>query len=187
MPWLEDLTSALGVPAGAATLAVAMYSGCVAAEKVARPEALSEISEILRDPFWTGWVRPAYLVQKIFVWTFGEHHFSLKCVVRSISATTFLVTAISLTIYLKTGLYPTDIRLFAYDALFIGLIPDYIALLKTRIIIRLSISRVILVVVDIILSLATSLLCFMVFDPVYVIITYGVHSIYDALHRFGQY
>jgi hypothetical protein len=49
MSWVGDLASGRGAPAGAATLAVAMYLGCVAAEKAARPEALKDIGRILKD------------------------------------------------------------------------------------------------------------------------------------------
>lgn len=32
MSWFDDVASVLGVPAGAATLATAIYAGCVAGE-----------------------------------------------------------------------------------------------------------------------------------------------------------
>jgi hypothetical protein len=35
MSWVNDMASVLGIPAGAATLAVSMYAGCSAAEKAA--------------------------------------------------------------------------------------------------------------------------------------------------------
>src|SRR5579872_362589 len=35
MSWVNDLASGLGIPAGAATVAVAMYAACAAAEKAA--------------------------------------------------------------------------------------------------------------------------------------------------------
>lgn len=43
MAWVNDLASPAGIPAGAATVAVAMYAACTAAEKAARPEALQDI------------------------------------------------------------------------------------------------------------------------------------------------
>jgi hypothetical protein len=47
MPWFNDLTSALGIPASGATLAAAVYAACVAAENAARPQALEDIGRIL--------------------------------------------------------------------------------------------------------------------------------------------
>jgi hypothetical protein len=52
MSWVNDLAAGLRIPAGAATLAVAMYAACVAAEKVARPEALKDIGRILKNTSW---------------------------------------------------------------------------------------------------------------------------------------
>ena len=49
MPWINDLASSAGIPAGAATLAVAMYAACAAAEKAARPQALQDIGRTLKD------------------------------------------------------------------------------------------------------------------------------------------
>ena len=87
MSWVNDLASSLGIPAGAVTLALAVYAACAAAEKAARPEALKDIGRILNDRTWEQSVRPSAIVDRIFVWTFGERHFSWKCVSRSMIAT----------------------------------------------------------------------------------------------------
>jgi len=47
MSWVNDLTTGLSIPAGAATLAVAMNAACSSAEKASRPEALAEIGGML--------------------------------------------------------------------------------------------------------------------------------------------
>jgi len=39
MSWVNDLASVAGIPAGAATLAVAMYAACAAAEDAARSKS----------------------------------------------------------------------------------------------------------------------------------------------------
>ena len=49
--WVNDLTSTLGIQAGAGVLAGAIYAACSAAEKAARLSALTEISTVLKDPF----------------------------------------------------------------------------------------------------------------------------------------
>lgn len=75
MAWLDDLTSAMGVPAGAATIAVAMYAGCTAAEKAARPEALHDIGQILQKSVSSYSGRPAAdVIEAVFIWTFGPKH-----------------------------------------------------------------------------------------------------------------
>src|ERR1700693_5141944 len=87
MSWVNDLASGLGIPAGAATLAVALYGGCSAAEKAARPDALREIGLLLRDASWGRSVRPPAIIARIFRWTFGERHLSRTCMLRSLAAT----------------------------------------------------------------------------------------------------
>jgi hypothetical protein len=99
MWWVNDLASVLGIPAGAATLAVAMYFGCAAAEKAARPEALQDIGRILKDPSWENSVRPAAIVERMFVWTFGERHLSWKCVGRSMLATAMILIVLSVAVF----------------------------------------------------------------------------------------
>ena len=90
MSWVNDLAVGLGIPAGAATLAGTMYAACVAAEKAARPEALADIGQILKDPSWSRSARPSAIIQRVFVWTFGEQHLSWKCVRRSALASTLV-------------------------------------------------------------------------------------------------
>src|SRR5580658_914791 len=77
MSWVNDLASAAGIPAGAATLAVAMYAACAAAEKAARPEALKDIGRILKGTTWERSVRLSAIIEQVFNWTFGERHLSL--------------------------------------------------------------------------------------------------------------
>jgi len=52
MSWVNDLASTLGISGAAATLAVAIYGACAAAEKAARPEALRDIGRVLKDAHW---------------------------------------------------------------------------------------------------------------------------------------
>src|SRR5690348_2765663 len=87
MPWVNDLASGLGIPAGAATLAVVMYGACAAAERAARPEALNDIGRILKNPSWSRSLSPSAIIGRVFVWTFGERHLSWKCIHRSATAT----------------------------------------------------------------------------------------------------
>jgi hypothetical protein len=146
MSWVNDLASSLGIPAGAATLAGAMYVACAAAEKAARPEALKDIGGILNDPSWERSVRPSTIIESIFNWTFGERHLSWRCSLTSCGATFifFLVmvllhTSIFWVVFLMPdplfGGYSGHI-LQIYDIIFIGFIADYISLGKTRIILR---------------------------------------------------
>lgn len=95
MSWVADLASGLGIPAGAATLAVAMYAACAAAEKAARPEALRDIGRILKDRSGSRSVRPAAIIQRVFVWTFGQRHLSWKCIFRSLLATVVILLLLS--------------------------------------------------------------------------------------------
>src|SRR4029077_11732915 len=46
-----------------ATLAVAKYAACTAAEKAASPQALKDIGRILKDQGWERSVRPPAIIQ----------------------------------------------------------------------------------------------------------------------------
>jgi hypothetical protein len=153
MSWVNDLASSAGIPAGAATLAVAMYAACGAAEKVARPEALKDIGRILNDPSWERSVQPSAIIERVFVWTFGERHFSWKCVSRSMIATLVILIVLASIMYsgmagrylvyfeneLRFGREVTNVQSNVIHAelslvgyAFGTLISDYLSLLKTR-------------------------------------------------------
>ena len=70
MAWFDDLAGGFSVSAGAITLATGIYGLSVAAEKVAKPQALAEIGRILTkraEPFpsaaasWILEAIPAYI------------------------------------------------------------------------------------------------------------------------------
>jgi hypothetical protein len=161
--WVNDLASGLGIPAGAATLAVAMYGACVAAENAARPEALKDIGRILKDPSWPRAEQPSAIIQRMFVWTFGERHLSWRCVERSATASLLLLLylglvyhalfggefgpAISLRMALFGSALPSGLQALMPTALqallqistgfiLIALLPDYLALAKARVLIN---------------------------------------------------
>jgi hypothetical protein len=174
MSWVDDLVSASGLPAGAATLAVAMYAACTAAEKAARPEALAEIANILKDTSWGRSARPSSIIQRIFVLTFADRHFSWKCARRSMGATIAVNFALTAVLYLEgrqldlqSPIYNDRKWLVAIHILFvftfIGFIPDYIALLKTRALLWVqsqgesTLLMIMLLGTDVILSIAISI------------------------------
>jgi hypothetical protein len=130
MSWVNDLASSAGMPAGAATLAVAMYAACAAAEKAARPEALADIGRILKDTTWERSARPSAIIERVFTWTFGERHLSLKCLLRSALGTLALVISVGLVNIMETQSGEIGYKL--QMLFFVGFLPDYVALLKTR-------------------------------------------------------
>jgi hypothetical protein len=175
MPWVNDLAPGLGIPAGGVTLAVAMYGASVAAEKAARPEALTNIGRILKDPSWSRSVRPSAIIERVFVWTFGERHRSWRCVRRAIIASTIFLMILVTIIEMRTGFFygawnwrvtfRHEGRLQAATGMlaFGTIIPfasDYIALAKTRLILRTvtgansPVLSLLLVPIDIVLSLS---------------------------------
>jgi hypothetical protein len=141
MTSFNDLALSAGVPTSAATLAVAMYAACSAAEKVARPEALREIGRVMKDPSWSDSARPRAIIERLFKWTFGERHLSWRCTINSCVAT-FLFCGLYATLYkgMFLGLVVTQwsiapVMLIKEFVLF-AILPDYIALAKTRFLIR---------------------------------------------------
>jgi hypothetical protein len=170
MSRVNDLASLAGIPAGTTELAVAMYGACAAAEKVARPEALSDIGRLLKDPSWSRSEGPSAIIRGVFNWTFGEKHLSWKCVLRSVAATILFVVAIG-AVYLggaKVWLHNfVDVR-FAVTALLASLIPGYVALGKTRLLLGVprrvpGFAQVVVVLfVDVAGSCIISFLCMVV-------------------------
>jgi len=139
MPWPVDLASGLGIPTGAATLAVAMYGACVSAEKVARPQALNDIARILKDPSWEGSVQPSTIVNRVFLSTFGERQLSLRCVVATCIASLVIIIVTLVVFSVLVGSPNITVRDYGTALLYVpGIIvicapPDYLSLWKTRI------------------------------------------------------
>jgi hypothetical protein len=171
MSWVNDLAAAAGVPAGAATLAVAMYAACTAAEKAARPEALEEIGRILKDPSWSSSVRPSAVIQRLFVWTFGERQLSWRCLCASVAASIVFDCAFALilrdqwnTIFWLQATYSIGSRWFFDLILRLSLLPDYFALAKSRYIMvgigssKNAVQVVLLVLLDVAGSITISFL-----------------------------
>lgn len=172
MSWVNELVSELGIPLGAATIAGAIYTGCVAAEKAARPEALSEIRDVISNTSWTKSAKPSTLVDRIFRLTFGERHFSWKCVRRSVLSTIVVNAATGFYLYhsLGYGWFEKAGETISYISFWIlicvilcGFTADYLSLAKTRLIIRRdwapslgAISSLSIVVVDVILCVLLS-------------------------------
>lgn len=170
LSWVNDLSSVLGIPTGAATLAVAIYGGCAAAESAASPEVLGDISRALSDRSWSESAQAPALIGQLFAATFGERHFSFRCALASAIATFYILIALLWLVNRITGnLFsgygmlaifsePID-AIQAWVGVFIAaFIPDYIALAKTRLLTRIMghidtiFSGLLLVGFDIVLS-----------------------------------
>jgi hypothetical protein len=84
MSWFNDLVPIFG---GAGIIAGAMYAACAVAQKSASPEAAKEIGCIVKDQLGAGLHRPYAIVERMFVWVFGEDQFSIRCSVASLAGT----------------------------------------------------------------------------------------------------
>jgi hypothetical protein len=162
MTWINDLGSGFGVPAGASTIAAAMYAACAAAEKAARPGALRDIGHFLKDRNWSASARPSAIVSRVFNATFGERHLSLKCAGRSVLATFVFVTAVVVTVYLETGKMRSFNRAFWFYLVFAGVPSDYLALLKTRILLKIVLAPILLLIIDVCASLIISSIVYLI-------------------------
>jgi hypothetical protein len=161
MSWVNDLFGSFGNSGAAVTVALRIYSGCVAAEKVADKDAVSAISRMLKCTSFEDEADVASTANLLFLWTFGNRYLSWKCIRRSILLSTIFLMALLILFYAKTevvvrsgfaaakqnlGDYGEDpiavnlsvtIGLFGYFIIQ-TLIPDYVALLKTRLLLRYS-------------------------------------------------
>jgi hypothetical protein len=189
MSWLAEISSIIGVPAGAATAASALYLGSVAAENEASPRALADIAAAIRkiDP---GRVRQTTLhIQTLFNYTFGERQFSVRCISRS----AFVTISFTLAMAVKYGIMKPstweDLGLdaqmpiiFAILRYIMCLIADFISLWKTRFILNFAAERrgvgALAVAVDLLVSLVVSSIAMAVVSkPEYDLIQYGAESL----------
>jgi hypothetical protein len=146
MSWVNDLASGLGIPMGAATLAVAMYGACTAAEKAARPEALRDIGRVLNATSWSRSVRPSDIIERVFVWTFGDRQVSLRCIGATTLSTfifSMLVSSIASVLGGNSPTYnfmirsiQTSISIFVIMFVICGVLPDYVSLWKARLLLH---------------------------------------------------
>jgi len=149
MDWQTTLVSHMGVGAGGFAVAAAVYKGASALENELRPQAVKEIGRILTNAtFPTDNFSINRIVYEAFNSTFGDRHWSWKCVGRSLLASwIFVILFVALSSatdhapLLGQNLDKVDFFGFleAFGVLFFLLfLPDYISLYKTRYILRAS-------------------------------------------------
>jgi hypothetical protein len=202
MSWVSDLALVLGMPVAPVTLAAAMYGACSVAEKAARPEALRDISRILKDPSWSRLGRASAVIHRVFVWTFGERHLSWRCVVSSIVASLSLIGGLSASLYIRSPAFIINMRLNHFDSrwgiavlLCLGLIPDYVSLAKARLVLIMadrsrSVATLLIVVcADIIASATISMLALFLTNAIlyrYVSVSIAIKVFIESVSRFGD-
>lgn len=190
MTWLSDLSSLIGAPAGGAIAAAAVFFAAVRAEKEANREAIKDIARALRDKSWTVKFKLTVQIDQIFIYTFGKYHFSSKCVVRSIYASLIFITVFSLQFSLRTGITPFPISgWFVATALLVSLFTDYIALLKTRLLLRASInlewSTGLALIIDVALSLLLAYFTIGVLNLIVDLATFGYEPMNYLSRKFA--
>jgi hypothetical protein len=181
MSWLGDLVSGFGLPAGAATIATAMYAASRVAQKAARRGALVEIGRFLNEPLGSPSAKALEIVRGIFQFTFGEQHISFKCIRRSFFATLTFIITITITLHLENrSTFFDDNSVFGnfatwFTIVIMGIIPDYIALYKTRMILDIRwLSPLALITLDVALSLLISSTIFVIYDLIYMVMFYHI-------------
>jgi len=200
MGWLNILASAVGPGSAGTVLAAAVYGAGCAAEKAASPEALKDISKWLKKARVDGrWSTTCTLINRSFEFIFGNNHFTVKCALRSIITTLFMIFMFTIFISIKKREYPTEIWGFFFDKpnkflifiviVFGAFIPDYISLWKGRLLLKkLSIANsffaiFIITVCDIFFSIFIALI-FYIICAIYLIsaTTACPMSIFDSMY-----
>jgi hypothetical protein len=126
--WLNDQASSFRGPLAVVILAAAMYAACAMAERAARPEALQDIARILKDPSWDAATRPDAIIYRVFIWTFGERQFSVKCCLAAVIAT----ACVSLCVLFAYRPVTSSEMGYLLGLILFGILPDYLSLWKTR-------------------------------------------------------
>ena len=144
MAWFDDLAGGFSVSAGAITLATGIYGLSVAAEKVAKPQALAEIGRILTkraEPFPSA---AASWILKLFRLTYGDRQFSDACWRRSVFAF-FILTLAVVALGIPEGHVPfaaprdlvrRSAGSFHATSMVVGAVAAYLSVWKTRVLLK---------------------------------------------------
>lgn len=179
MSWFDIISGGLGVGAGGTAVSVAVYSGAVAVEKEMKKEARDQIASFLkREGSIADDKIICDMILNIFNTTFGDCHFSWRCLTRSVMISTCVSVSITTILCLKYANYLQIFKSQTYDSpglitsvlallfliLIMSCIPDYISLGKGRILLNIltkkpGFSSIVLVsVLDVVISLIISLI-----------------------------
>jgi hypothetical protein len=176
MAWLGTISSMLGAGIGGTALAGAIYTGSAALENNMRASAKSEIAKFINNTA----INPNPQVAVVFLShsfeiIFGTRHWSMKCLVSSIIASTFIfvitITSFSVQYWDNSVALVTKILVTAKLCRYFvpsAFVADYFSLWKARTFLHImsinpTISKISsIVIIDIIMSLLISLLAIMV-------------------------
>jgi hypothetical protein len=113
-------------------------------EKAASTHALKNIGHVLEDPSWERSALPSAIIQRLSDWTFGERHLSWRCVGASVTATavfciTFSWEFVGPPIYNSISMPALSLLFVAAEFVLVGIVPDYLALWKSRLLLKKAI------------------------------------------------
>jgi len=159
MAWLTDVLSTIGTGLSGAAVATAIYAGAAAVNKDATKEAKHDIAQFIkgfRDALDISLI--VRHISHIFEIIFGDKHLSKRCIFRSIFMTFLFFTIVFFIILLNRpeGLsreaarsipgfqllvgwqkLSTEILFYISIMCVISIIPDFLVLWKSRILLRL--------------------------------------------------
>ncbi len=152
----DFVSNVIGSGVGGGAIAGAIYASAVSIEKEARPEARNDVARFLRG-FGVG-SNVQLIARHISGWfevLFGSRHFTLKCALRSLALTAAFCSASVFFVWIRqgdilTGLWnerlgPTrsginpvfrELFVFALAMLVFSAVPDFLALWKSRAILK---------------------------------------------------
>lgn len=132
------------VPGPYGSIAIAVLGLSAVVEKGARPEAISDVANIWNSGWDPNYFEPRSFAERIFRYTFGSRHLSLKCLGRSLLVSVLVIIVLLSASELKFELIPPPSNTIAASVL-VTIIADYLLLAKTRMLLarlRLSSARV---------------------------------------------
>jgi hypothetical protein len=183
MTWLETLSAALAPGAGGAILAAAIYRGSVLIEGEMRKEAIADVARFINN----AQIKPdsqgiSTLILHAFEVIFGKNHWTLKCLIRSILASSIFFVIISTALLWGKG-DKANVLLRGFERptiweimVLVSFVPDYLSLFKGRLIlqriaVRATIPKMVtLVLLDLVISICISYVAWMSLGTTYGII-----------------
>jgi hypothetical protein len=194
---LPGILSAVGLPAGAVVLGYGLVRGAEALEADAKEERLRRIADLLKTgPLTSFGPLGAAVVPFIFGHVFGRHPFSVKFIIRSITASVVVWLIVGATKHFNVStpfLGTTEIPLFAtLLRAVIVFMADWLSLIKANYVIKVmsmfritSVWTIIFVVIDLLFTYLIATVSLIIITIV-IVAQYGSSFIFapDAAANF---
>jgi hypothetical protein len=148
MGWVETVTSLFGTSTAGGMMAVVIYAGAGRFEKDIRAEAKKDIARFINNTSISAdSATISDFILHVFENIFTTRHWTISCIRRSVIASIIFLTSMLIIQFVKNSSnwwYKGDLEIYwliGVAITFSVLVPDYLSLYKSRIILRAMANR----------------------------------------------